>query len=71
MFNYKMYAVSYGESGMKTIGSFTTMSAALAQVKSMGIRLDAVPISLLENGIEIFPSGQETIQIRKEMVLAA
>ena len=71
MYKYYLSAVNYGESSMKTIGEFTSMSAALAKVKSMGIRLDAVPISLLENGIEIFPSGQETIQIRKEMILAA
>lgn len=71
MFKYQVSAVCWGTNSIESLGSFSSMRNALAKVKSMGIRLDSVPISLIEGGLEIFPSGDRSIQIRKVLIKAA
>ena len=71
MFKYQVSAVCWGTNSMESLGSYSSMSNALAKVKSLGIRLDSVPITLIDGGLEIFPSGNKSIQIRKVLIKAA
>ena len=73
MFTYQVVFFSMATGSIfKKLGNYSSMKKALASIKAAEkIRLDSVPIELIEGGLQIYPGTGYVIQVIREAIMAA